>query len=129
MVQIKGGYTKDQAVKTTGHQHKYTNTHTLMYSTHTTTPPNGTQSPESTSKPEAGRKNSPRQNTTGRLLAFVAPLLQKNTPLIPSNPPKILDTWTTPPQFRAQLLAWPDLSSCTDAFRPVEDLQMLNGDG
>lgn len=69
------------------------------------------QNPQS--KPEEGRNSSPRHNSTGRLLALVAPLLQK--PLIQSKKEPMFP-------IGAQLLAWPDLTPCTDALWPVEEL-------
>lgn len=49
----------------------------------------------------------------------------------PIKSPKIVENSQRPLflNFTAQLLAWPDLSSYTDALRPVEDLQSLNGNG
>lgn len=117
--------------KKTGQGHKYINKYADVQYTHTTTAPRYTQSPESTSKPEAGRKSSPRQNTTGRLLAFFRPPPPEEhaTKTHPNPPQKNHLGHPLPPKFRAQLLAWPDLCSCTDALQPVEDLQVLNGDG
>ncbi len=114
-----------EQIKTTGHEQKHINTHTLTYSTHRPQCHHKrTQSPESTSKPEAGRKSSPRQNTTDRLLAFVAPLLQRNTPLIPSKKPKSWTLGTPLPHIQSPApgLAWPEfLHWCPPACRAPTD--------
>lgn len=108
--------------KTTGHQQKYIkNTHTVH------THHNGTKKVHHRQNPRPNQRQGGRAAQDKTPLADCLLLSHATNPIkTPKNPGH---TGSPFPKFRAQLLAWPDLSSCTDTLRPAESLQMLNGDG
>lgn len=131
LVQRNNGYTKDQAVKTTGHEQKriirharirYTHAHTYHSATTTITTTKYGQNPRPNQR-QGGRAAQDKTPLADCLL-LSRPFLQKTlVPLNPSPPfpPNPGHLGRSLSKFRAQLLAWPDLRSCTDALYAVEE--------
>ena len=128
-VQRNNGYIQGQAVRTTGHDRKYINRYTFIYSSHT--PQLHHQKEDTTARiyVQTRGRNEEQPKTKHH---WQTPFFCRPSPLKDTTPVKtstyVLDTWDVP--FRKSgPSSLPDMRFCTDNLLPVEELWPLNVDG